>query len=166
MQVHTSMARGIQPFQTVNDGDVLYAVTTKEIENPKLDPVDLGLIAGEVAWDAILSSVPILDPPISRKRIATDVAAFDRYTGEYALGSGVSTTIRRDGERLLAQVRNGDLEYIPTKTFVSLAAISPYTFEIESERRDILRFDQDSANGIVGFTINPGHWRVSAQRVK
>ncbi len=56
-QVHSSMARAIQPFQSLADGDVLYAVTTGEIED-ELDPVTLAVIASEVAWDAVLASVP------------------------------------------------------------------------------------------------------------
>lgn len=55
-QVHSSLARAIQPFHTLNDGDVLYAVTTDEVENPALDEVSLGVIASEVAWDAVLMS--------------------------------------------------------------------------------------------------------------
>jgi 6-aminohexanoate-oligomer endohydrolase len=56
-QVHDSMCRGIQPFHTTYDGDVLYAITTDEVQNPALDDVALGTVASEVAWDAILSSV-------------------------------------------------------------------------------------------------------------
>jgi len=52
-QVHSSMARAIQPFATMDDGDVLYAVTTDEVEY--IGATSLGLIASEVAWDAILS---------------------------------------------------------------------------------------------------------------
>ncbi len=55
-QVHTSMARAIQPFQTVTDGDVLFAVTTNEVENALLDGMALGVVASELAWDAVLSS--------------------------------------------------------------------------------------------------------------
>src|SRR5215831_3025014 len=58
VQVHGSMNRAIQPFATEEDGDVLYSVTTDEIENASLSPLDLGVIASELAWDAILSSVP------------------------------------------------------------------------------------------------------------
>jgi L-aminopeptidase/D-esterase-like protein len=54
-QVHASMARTIQPFHTPFDGDVLYAVTTNEVENPALNSLVLGVLAAEVAWDAILS---------------------------------------------------------------------------------------------------------------
>ncbi len=57
-QVHTSMARAIQPFHTSHDGDVLYAVTTNEVDNAALSNVALGLLASELAWDAILASGP------------------------------------------------------------------------------------------------------------
>jgi L-aminopeptidase/D-esterase-like protein len=52
--VHTSMARAIQPFHTVYDGDVLWAVTTNEVDNPALNDVALGALASELAWDAVL----------------------------------------------------------------------------------------------------------------
>lgn len=56
-QVHSSMARAIQPFHTIYDGDVLYAVTTNEVENRALNPSFLGTIASEVAWDAVLNAI-------------------------------------------------------------------------------------------------------------
>jgi L-aminopeptidase/D-esterase-like protein len=55
-QVHTSLARAIQPFHTMGDGDVLYAVTTNEVEHTGLDGTDVGVFAADVAWDAVLSS--------------------------------------------------------------------------------------------------------------
>ena len=54
-QVHCSMARVIQPFHTMADGDVLYAATTNEVENEALSQVALGVLASELAWDAVLS---------------------------------------------------------------------------------------------------------------
>jgi len=54
-QVHSSMARAIQPFHTQHDGDVLYAATTDEIDDSILDATDFGVITSELAWDAILS---------------------------------------------------------------------------------------------------------------
>lgn len=53
--VHTSMARAIQPFHTIYDGDVLWAVSTGEVDNTALNDVALGALASEVAWDAVLS---------------------------------------------------------------------------------------------------------------
>ena len=54
-QVHASMARVIQPFHTLDDGDVMYAITTNEVENAKLNPTALGVLASELAWDAVLN---------------------------------------------------------------------------------------------------------------
>lgn len=55
-QVHSSMARCIQPFHTMTDGDILYAVTTNEIAGSELDDAAIGLIASELVWDAVLTS--------------------------------------------------------------------------------------------------------------
>lgn len=54
-QVHASLARAIQPFHSLVDGDVLYAATTNEVANQLLDSVTLGVLASELAWDAVLS---------------------------------------------------------------------------------------------------------------
>jgi 6-aminohexanoate-oligomer endohydrolase len=55
-QVHTSMARAIQPFHALVDGDVLYAVTTNDVESQVLDSIGLGIVASELAWDAVLAA--------------------------------------------------------------------------------------------------------------
>jgi L-aminopeptidase/D-esterase-like protein len=54
-QVHSSMSRAIQPFHAWNDGDVLYAISTNEVANPALDVTRLGILASELAWDAVLN---------------------------------------------------------------------------------------------------------------
>jgi L-aminopeptidase/D-esterase-like protein len=57
-QVHASMARAIQPFHALEDGDVLFAVSTGAVESdPLLDTTALGVVAAELAWDAVLSVV-------------------------------------------------------------------------------------------------------------
>lgn len=58
IQVHASMARAIDPFHTQNDGDLLFAITTSEVQNPALGADDLTIMASELAWDAVLASVP------------------------------------------------------------------------------------------------------------
>jgi len=56
-QVHVSMARAILPFHALEDGDVLFAVSTGEVESdPVLDTTALGIVASELSWDAVLSS--------------------------------------------------------------------------------------------------------------
>lgn len=55
-EVHASMARVIDPFHTPTDGDVLFAVTTGKVRNPRLNAFQLAAIASECAADAVLSS--------------------------------------------------------------------------------------------------------------
>jgi len=55
-QVHASMARAIDPFHTIHDGDVLYAVTTNQLSEAPLEYSQIGYIASELAWDAVLRS--------------------------------------------------------------------------------------------------------------
>ncbi len=54
-QVHASMARAIQPFHARWDGDILYACSTQAALDPALDEVSLGVVASELAWDAVLA---------------------------------------------------------------------------------------------------------------
>lgn len=54
-QVHSSMARAIQPFHTLFDGDVLFAATTAEVADDGVGEGALGVIASELAWDAVLA---------------------------------------------------------------------------------------------------------------
>lgn len=60
-QVHASMARAIQPFHMAVDGDVLFAVNTNRVDSP-LHEMLLATTASELAWDAVLASVPVLGP--------------------------------------------------------------------------------------------------------
>ena len=50
------MARAIEPWHTENDGDTLFAGSTNEITDPKVNEYVLSWIASELAWDAVLSS--------------------------------------------------------------------------------------------------------------
>lgn len=56
-QVHASMARAIQPFHAMADGDVLFTVTTEAEDAPGSTPFATATLASEVAWDAVLSVV-------------------------------------------------------------------------------------------------------------
>jgi 6-aminohexanoate-oligomer endohydrolase len=65
VQVHASLSRAIQPFHALVDGDVLCAVTTNEVDNEELTTTGLGVVASELAWDAVLASVPETESPSS-----------------------------------------------------------------------------------------------------
>jgi 6-aminohexanoate-oligomer endohydrolase len=87
VQVHTSMARGIQPFQTQFNGDTLFAASTQEVENRDLSPTNLTTVAGEVMWDALLASVPaesVSMAPTTPVTVAPDALA--PFVGKYRFG--------------------------------------------------------------------------------
>jgi L-aminopeptidase/D-esterase-like protein len=52
------MARAIQPFHTSRDGDMLFALTTAESDKNMPSLAELSVRASELAWDAVLNSVP------------------------------------------------------------------------------------------------------------
>ena len=54
-QVHSSMSRAIEPFHTMTDGDVLFAVTTNEVAEEQPNAYRMGVLASELAWDAVLN---------------------------------------------------------------------------------------------------------------
>jgi L-aminopeptidase/D-esterase-like protein len=54
-QVHSSMARAIQPFHTPDDGDILFTASTGEVAAEGIDSTAVGVAASELAWDAVLS---------------------------------------------------------------------------------------------------------------
>jgi len=58
IMAHTSMARVIDPFHTPWDGDVLFAVSTREMEKPeKFEEANLGVIAADLLRTAVWRAV-------------------------------------------------------------------------------------------------------------
>ena len=166
VQVHNSMARAIQPFGTMNDGDSLFAVTTAEIENPKLSPVDLSVLASETAWDAVLASVPVLPPAGPVEPVTLSAQTLDAFAGEYDLGSGARASVRREGTGL--RIVGGDRGslYLPKGKTLDLRPVSAVEFLLDTPRADRLRFERSSGGEVVGFVINPGPWPIAAKRVR
>ncbi len=85
IQVHSSMGRAIQPFGTLNDGDVLFAASTCEVEDAGLHSSDLGTVASEVMWDAILSSVPDIPEPREIDQYLMAIDEPDAVEGRYGI---------------------------------------------------------------------------------
>ena len=155
IQVHSSIARAIQPFSTANDGDTLFALSTDEIDPGNFGVANLGVAASEVAWDAILSSVPELDPPDTRPPAHVDPSALDRWAGTYELAPGARVTVARSGDALTVTATRGSI-YLPANKAVTLVPVSATDFRLPNAR---LRFDEH------GLVINPGHWPIPARRV-
>jgi L-aminopeptidase/D-esterase-like protein len=163
VQVHASLARSIQPYSTENDGDVLFAVTTGEVDNTSLSAVDLGLIASEVAWDAVLSSLPEL-PRAAASPAPQSAASLDAFVGTYSLSPNARFVVSRSGNRLLIQAPESGGIYLRKAEPRALLPISASEFMIDNARGDRLRFDRDDRGAVVGFTINPEGWPVRARR--
>lgn len=162
-QVHSSMSRAIQPFATEDDGDILYAVTTDEVENKELRPVDLGVIASELAWDAVLASVPQVPerprPLISKPRPGT----LQKLAGSYEFYGGGKLVFSTQDDSLSAKFDgNGRIYFDKDKAYPVSPAENGF-FLIESPGREVLRFEE-SGGSITGLTMNPGPWAIRAVR--
>jgi len=160
-QVHSSMNRAIQPFATSRDGDILYAITTDEIENPSLDPTDLGVIASEVAWDAILASVPVI--PERPKPLTTKPRpeALQKLAGSYEFYGGGKLVVSLEANSLVAKFEgNGRMYFDKDKTY-KITPAENGLFIIESPGREVLRFDENGGQ-LTGLTLNPGPWALKA----
>lgn len=163
IQVHGSMARGIQPYSTAEDGDVLFAVTTAEVDNPSLSAMDLSALASEVAWDAILASVPPPDP--ARPTIPVRVLAgdLDAVVGTYEFPSGTRVAVRREGERLRTTLTgSGGIFFAAGGN--TLVPVAPREFLIEGWRADRVLFEPGGRRASA-MTLNPGQWEQRAKRV-
>ena len=167
VQVHNSMARAIQPFGTEFDGDTLFAVTTGEVTDSRFGTPDLGTLASETAWDAILASAPELSAERPRVDVAVTSAQMNAYVGRYEFAAGVTAEVRvaGAGAGLEISVNGQDSVYLPMGKWVSLGAVGTEEFELQTPRADRLHFDRDARGRIAALTINPGPWPVRARRL-
>ncbi len=163
--VSASMSRALQPYATEFDGDVLYAVSTAELERnvdqSETPNFDLDVLAGEVMWDAILSSVPEQPVvPVPAKTLTPDPKALVSYTGEYVFSPIVSVRVTADGSRFYAQASGRRKAYaIPLDAPVELLPVTPTSFTIPG--RYPLTLDFAARDRLV---INPGHWQQTGVR--
>jgi len=164
-QVHTSMARGIQPFATIYDGDVLYAVSTAEITEPTMPSIDVGTIASDVMWDAILASVPeqpqhaVAAP--SLKLSKTKLKAFE---GTYKFSQFVSVDIKAKNGALYAKATGQRPAFAIGKGNMDaethLVPVSDTEFMVPNRYPLTAKFEKDGT-----LVLNPGHWQQTGTRI-
>ena len=167
VEVHTSMARGIQPYSMSDDGDVLFAATTAQAKPSDISDEELselGVLASETAWDAILASVPGLPPETPRTNVTLSSAALDRIVGHYAFAPDAMAELRRSGAVLEIELTGRTTDYLAAGHPVMLSPVTTDEFELAGPRRDRLRIDRDIRGMVVGITLNPGPWAVQAVR--
>jgi L-aminopeptidase/D-esterase-like protein len=168
IQVHTSMSRGLQPYATEYDGDVLFAVSTGEVDLPQDEKERTAVIAllptigSEVMWDAILSSVP--EQPQLPKPISATKPLPDKYAGKYVFSRFVTVEITAENGRLFARAtgernayaigREKSAELVPVSESLDKFTIAP-----PSRYPLVLDFSTGT------LVINPGLWaQVSTKR--
>jgi L-aminopeptidase/D-esterase-like protein len=109
IQVHTSMARAIQPFSTAGDGDTLFAASTQEVDSGDLNREALATVAGEVMWDAVSASVPGQDtlvPPNISPVVSAD--ELSDYAGTYDFAVSPAQAVKPfSGLGLHVAIENG-----------------------------------------------------------
>lgn len=161
VQVHTSMSRGLQPYASQYDGDVLYAVSTAEIE-PQMDAVELGAIASDLMWDAILASVPpqpVAATPLEKSPFSqSDLNAFE---GNYRFSQFVSLKVSRKGRKLYAQASGERKAFsvgVDTSEELLPVSKSRNTFMVPGRYPMTLEFKGDE------LVINPGRWAQLGKR--
>lgn len=158
VQVHTSMARGLQPFATEYDGDVLYAISTGEVDDKQpgaLTSVDLGVVASEVMWDAILASVPEQPKAMQpNKRFKVAAADLDKYQGDYVFSDMVTVRVSAQSGKLVAQATGArDAFAIKKQAAVELQPVAQGDFTVPGRYPLNVRFDDGK------LILNPGHWQ-------
>jgi len=160
VQVHTAMGRSIQPFATGWDGDTLYAVTTGEIDAPDpaapgaINSVEIGAIASELAWDAVLASVPPQPPlPVARPQPAIPARVLASYAGSYRFSNFVSVTVTEKDGKLFGQASGRAAFNIPMDRQVELVPYDGGRFMVPGRYPMVLDFAQKGR-----LVINPGEW--------
>jgi L-aminopeptidase/D-esterase-like protein len=165
IQVHTSMARAIQPFSTFEDGDTLYAASTEEVEAKTPAAIDLDTVAAEVMWDAILASVPdepVFTPPT--EPLAVSPAILARYPGKYRFGPNAVVAIELSDGKLNATLSGMGFFDLPEDKKTTLSPISDREFYIDGRYRTRISFALDAQGNVAESTINPGRWQQTGRR--
>ncbi len=162
-QVHSSMSRAIQPFATSQDGDILYAVTTDEVENPSLSATDLSVIASELAWDAVLASVPVIPERPKPLTSMPTSESLKKFTGIYEFFGGGKLLVSQEPQGLVARFEGNGRIYFDKDKSYTLTPAENGLFIIETPGREVIRFDENGGR-VTGMTLNPGPWPIRAER--
>ena len=164
-QVHTSMARAIQPFSTFDDGDTLFAVSTGEVKGEKPSLIDIDTVASETMWDAILASLPQEEdfaPPATAATVAPDLLA--RYVGNYSFGPNAVMTVTFTDGQLWASLSKFGFFDLRKGDRSRLTPLSETDFYIAGRYKTRISFVRDSSGQVTGAVINSGTWAQTGAR--
>lgn len=164
VQVHASMGRAIQPYSTQWDGDVLFAASTSEVDDPALHVTDLGTIAGEVMWDA-LESV-FTQRPVAALG-AGESGSVGGLDGLYTFAPGAALEVQTSGATIRMKVL-GDrgLFGVPAGALITAETAADGSFQLVPPETGMLsggRFFRTAA-GEASLVLNPGQWQQTARK--
>lgn len=163
VQVHTSMARAIQPFATELDGDVLYAVSTAEVDKGPgdfLPSAEIGVAASELMWDAVLAAAaPARQLPSVKPGKRLTAAAAAKVAGDYRFSPLASLKIWFEGGTLRASA-TGERDVFAVKRDATqeLLFVSDDTYLVPGRYPLILQFRDGE------LVLNPGRWQQVGRR--
>jgi L-aminopeptidase/D-esterase-like protein len=165
IQVHTSMARAIQPFSTFDDGDTLFAASTDDVAANAMGLVDLDTLAGEVMWDAILASVPQDPPFIPPQAVTVPPDRLRHYVGTYEFGPHIRLQVTVQDDALHAMALEQPAFEFGSGMLVSLLPTSATEFYVAGRYHTRLRFILGLDGNATGMMLNPGRWAQSGKRL-
>ncbi len=165
IQVHTSMAREIQPFSTFADGDTLFAATTDQAPASALSEIDLDTMAGEIMWDAILASVPKEPVFAAAPQVTVSEEKLRAYAGLYEFGPHARLKVDEDNGALSVTAMRGNVfEFTVGKPF-TVTPISDAEFIVKGRYQTRLSFALGPDGKVTGATLNPGLWAQPGWRI-
>lgn len=124
--------------------------------------MDLSVAASELAWDAVLSSLPEVSPtpaPLERQPASDKLR---KYVGTYELYGGSELSVSVDAGFLTATLKGNGRVYFDANRKYRLIAAANGDFVADSPAGDVIRF-VESGGRVTGLTMNPGLWAISAR---
>ncbi|MHC4975690.1 MAG: P1 family peptidase [Planctomycetota bacterium] len=166
-QVHTSMARAIHPFATLADGDVFIAATTGQVKPEGLGTGFswFGLLASEVAWDAVLASVPELPERPDGDPVDWTDSQLDGVVGEYRFSEWASLRVVREENSLVVYGPEVSNLYISQGVGVTLTPISENELRLEGVRKHRFLVEREG-DRVTALILEPQGWPQRAERVE
>lgn len=166
IEVHTSMARAIQPFSTVDDGDTIFVATTEEV-GPTAGGLSLGalnLAASDMMWDAILSSVPdqpVFNPP---PPVTVPPRSLAKFAGHYEFSHDQMIDIWEAGGVLMLRNTGPGFFDLLHNYAVPLTPMTDKDFYVKGQYHTRLSFVFAPTGEVTGAIVNPGGWGLKGQK--
>lgn len=164
IQVHTSMARAIQPFSTSRDGDTLFAASTEEVRAGSVPDGDLDVSASELMWDAILASVPSRRPFTPPASVPVPAETLRRYVGTYEFGPHARLQVTEENDRLSVLALDRPVFVFEEIKPVAVVPVSQTEFYVAGRYPTRLAF-QVAGGAVTGAVLDPGPWQQAGIRV-